>query len=530
MVTYSALRTVDAKSWNLAAEAMRRFAEALAVKADELGDVIDWLSGHWAGTAATVALDRLSTIRAELYAAFPGIVSVDQAATELGAAVTLARDRLAYASEPRPGSIVEVTPEGVVTFIPTSDRPDQADLAERYSVEQTLRRAIEAAAHADHDADERLRGLSFDLDRPVAVPAAPAGSGPVAVAAWWRGLPPDQQKYVIAMEPAMIAGLDGVPADDRDQASRLLLHRETATLRAQDALLRENPLAAGNAKMITTVDGKINGLELLEDRLDGTGEVRAYLLGLDASAGRAIVSIANPDDAANTLTFVPGVTSSLTNVGVTLGSIDNIERASAQLPPTEAWIPTESGGVATIGWVNYDAPSSIRTATSAAPAQTAADPLSTFENGLRTTSTLPVDHESVLGYSYGSVVVGAASQRGGLHADDIILVGSPGTGVRQASDLGVPPDHVWATAANHDLIPRLSTPSALVGDLLGRPSDQSWFGTDPTAPSFGAQVFASNPGQLTKPLEAHTSYFDIGTPSLTSIARIAVGDTPDLPH
>jgi len=157
--------------------------------------------------------------------------------------------------------------------------------------------------------------------------------------------------------------------------------------------------------------------------------------------------------------------------------------------------------------------------------------LSTFESGLRVTAT-GEPHETLLGHSYGSVVIGAAARMGGLHADDVILVGSPGTGVRHATDLGVTPGHVWASAARYDVVPRLPKPGAIISTamrtLLGEPADQSWFGTNPVATTFGAHVFTSAPGRLSEPVETHTSYFDAGSPSLTNIARIAVGDITDV--
>ncbi len=39
----------------------------------------------------------------------------------------------------------------------------------------------------------------------------------------------------------------------------------------------------------------------------------------------------------------------------------------------------------------------------------------------------------VLGHSYGSLVVGEAAARDGVHPGDVIFVGSPGVGVNHAS-------------------------------------------------------------------------------------------------
>jgi hypothetical protein len=220
------------------------------------------------------------------------------------------------------------------------------------------------------------------------------------------------------------------------------------------------------------------------------------------------VSISDPDRAANTLTFVPGSGSGLTTISSTLGVIDNIHETGTQLSPTDNWSPAGAGDLATIGWVDYAAPATFAQAARIAPAEAAAPHLAAFTAGLRVDNTQPDPHSSVLGYSYGSVVTGVAGNQYGLSDDDIILVGSPGTSVDRAADLGIDPSHVWATVAQHD-------PIRLFG---------SWFGRNPVAPAFGALVFASG----TRRSDGHTSYFDIDSPSLANIARIAVGDGADV--
>ncbi|MYX08027.1 hypothetical protein GTW98_14645 [Streptomyces sp. SID8375] len=61
-----------------------------------------------------------------------------------------------------------------------------------------------------------------------------------------------------------------------------------------------------------------------------------------------------------------------------------------------------------------------------------------------------MEHATLLGHSYGSLVSGKA-----LTVDDVppvdqaVFVGCPGVGVDHTSELGLDPSHVWAgTAAN----------------------------------------------------------------------------------
>jgi hypothetical protein len=62
-----------------------------------------------------------------------------------------------------------------------------------------------------------------------------------------------------------------------------------------------------------------------------------------------------------------------------------------------------------------------------------------FMAGLRATHNGPQPHLTALGHSYGSLTVGIAGQLpGGTHADDIILIGSPGSTAAHADQLGLP--------------------------------------------------------------------------------------------
>ncbi|MFI6444066.1 alpha/beta hydrolase [Kitasatospora sp. NPDC050543] len=66
-------------------------------------------------------------------------------------------------------------------------------------------------------------------------------------------------------------------------------------------------------------------------------------------------------------------------------------------------------------------------------------------------------HLTFAGHSYGSFAIGAAaSDKGGLHAGDIIALGSPGTGVSWADQLNIDPNHVWVGQSADD-------PTRLVG-------------------------------------------------------------------
>ena len=81
-----------------------------------------------------------------------------------------------------------------------------------------------------------------------------------------------------------------------------------------------------------------------------------------------------------------------------------------------------------------------------------------FQKGVHASHLGPPAHTTVIGHSYGTLVVGAAASTA-LAADDVVLVASPGIDVDHVQDLrlaGIDPaenrHHVYATASPTDPI------------------------------------------------------------------------------
>ncbi|MFD0393539.1 alpha/beta hydrolase [Streptomyces nogalater] len=89
--------------------------------------------------------------------------------------------------------------------------------------------------------------------------------------------------------------------------------------------------------------------------------------------------------------------------------------------------------------------------------------------GLAATNDHKDPHLVAIGHSYGSRLVGAATQEpGGIPgADDIILLGSPGTGVDRAEELGVGKDHVFVGAAENDPVSHLPSKKEAIAGTMG---------------------------------------------------------------
>src|SRR5581483_5998678 len=157
----------------------------------------------------------------------------------------------------------------------------------------------------------------------------------------------------------------------------------------------------------------------------------------------------DPDTADNVVTSVSGLGGRLDHVADELDRIGHLSDAARTAAPT--------GSTSVIAWLGYDAPMTL-VAASRAPTVDAETALHRFQAGLRATHTGPPSHNTVVGLSYGTTVVGLTGHAYGLDADDVVLLGSPGTGVTHAADLGLAPGHVWASTAPHDVINAAADP------------------------------------------------------------------------
>ncbi|MFI9809624.1 alpha/beta hydrolase [Streptomyces sp. NPDC052301] len=168
--------------------------------------------------------------------------------------------------------------------------------------------------------------------------------------------------------------------------------------------------------------------------------------------------------------------------------------------------------VAVVAWLGYRTPATVSTTvTTTDRADEAAPRLRAFVRHLRATAPARA-HISLLCHSYGSVVCGRAAP--GTAADDIALVGSPGTGADSATALHTGA-RIWAARGSDDWVGHVPHLSAhLFGTTLG-------FGTDPVSHAFGARVFDAADAD-------HSGYFTPGSASLANLARITLGETSEV--
>jgi hypothetical protein len=500
---YLRLRATDPSGWHAVAAAWRRWAALAGHLAAEVPPILVRLAAAWSGAAARAAADRITRLRRSLVVFRLLCWQADQAISEFATALDRGRALLsrAMAAAARGGLVID--DDGTVRGGPAA------------AVTPDLTAAISVAGRADAVAAARLEALVHDPARPPGPERPACTATPAEVRRWWAGLTPGEQRWLLADEPGWLAPLDGIPAGDRDAANRLLLDDRRAEV--------ERAAATAHGHELARLRGLRRGLDALADRLaDGDGP-RAYLLRLDLTEeGRVVVALGDPDHADNVLTHVPGMTSELASFTGELTRAARVATRATEVSP--------AASTSAVLWLDYDAPDFLGEAASARRAVAAAPVLRHFQAGLRATHQGPAAHQTVVGHSYGSLVVGEAAAGAGFDADDVVFVGSPGVGVGSAAQLHVPAGHVWSSTSSSDIIQYAAVGPRGVVDALTRtavfpgaliaPERYLWFGRNPSDPTFGAHVFT------TQPDAGHLGYWDPGRPALDALAAIALGRSP----
>ncbi|MFD5077514.1 alpha/beta hydrolase [Streptomyces sp. NPDC058371] len=329
---------------------------------------------------------------------------------------------------------------------------------------------------------------------------------------WWDQLTERQREEYIAAFPGVIGNLDGVPAATRDEANRESLKFLIADLKGED-----NDRSRG----------QLEGLMGIQKKLDEPSNPPMLLLGVGSEGnGRAIVSYGNPDTSRNVSSYVPGLGTALD-----ADFADDTVRRAFQ---TAKGAYKYDHSSASIVWLGYDAPG-IMEVGSTSDAEKGAPAYREFMAGIEATNENEDPHITAIGHSYGSLLVGTAARSGdGIPgADDIVLLGSPGTGAQTADELNVGRGHVFAASAGNDPVSWLPPATSLLGPVpafVNFDDGENYFGRDPVSKEFGATRIESGDGPLPVlsgegATPAHSGYFDSErNPSAAeNIARIVAG-------
>ncbi|GAA4868560.1 alpha/beta hydrolase [Actinomycetospora straminea] len=353
-------------------------------------------------------------------------------------------------------------------------------------------------------------------DAPHAPPTTPAGAvDPDGVARWWAGLDPAARAALERDRPALVGGLDGLPAAVRDRANRRLLATEQGRALADERAARErlarvrDPIGLVTAAWeLREVRARLARLSAVAAAVDGPGRA---LLDLevdprrqDGEGVRAAVAQGDVDTAAHVGVFTPGFTT----------GVDELPRRLEEL---DALAASAGPGTATVAWYGYDAPQvdevadPDRSVLGRGPAEEGGRRLASFLDGLDAARTGPDAHVTAVGHSYGSVVTAAALAPGGAGGvDDVVYLGSPGVGPAP----GRPPGHAWVVEAPGDPV-----------------ADTGWFGPDPNrAPGvtgLSAREVALPDGRVLAGSHGHVGYLTPGSTSATNVGAVVGGRPQD---
>lgn len=345
----------------------------------------------------------------------------------------------------------------------------------------------------------------------VAMPAVPIPSGRPAgeVAAWFAGLPADQQVQLACTRPGQLGGLDGIPAWARDLANRQLLARELADLGEQPGPAPGVLIQTGRLEPLRAfLDAVVAALE----RIDASGRP-AQLLGFDAERRLVAVSVGDADTADHLALLVPGAAvEPVADLADWTGNALALDaRARAVTPAGE--------DVAVVAWLGYAAPPFV--VAGVPPAVTgliwtgrdstqAAAALAGTVHGLAVAGRGQPPRITVVAHSYGTVLTSTAAQLGPLGADAVVLLGSPGV-IGTGEDLGTPAGEVYAGNGAADPIGVVDLYS------LTAPGGPT---SSPLHPDYGAVPIAVDDPDHPA---GHGDYFSAGSLSLRNVALVVAG-------
>ncbi|MFK3982362.1 alpha/beta hydrolase [Micromonospora sp. NPDC050397] len=239
-----------------------------------------------------------------------------------------------------------------------------------------------------------------------------------------------------------------------------------------------------------------------------------HFLAFDPSGdGRAVEVLGDLADAERIVLLVPGVDTTLRDFDRGLGGV------ARRAPAVQARhlygrlrADDPSARVAVIAWLGYDPPDGLGWAaareTRARSGAVALTDLTRLLAAHRPTATI-----TLVGHSYGAVLLGLAAPRLPAQVTDLVSVGGVGMGAGRVSGLRSRA-RVWAAEAPDDWIRRVPG-LRLFG--LGH-------GTRPADPAFGARPLPVDG------VTGHDGYLVPGTGTLAAVSAVALGRSPGTPR
>jgi hypothetical protein len=536
----------DVQRWDPAAvravgDAARTRARLSTDTADSLPRFPEWTGPGSEEAKAAIEKSRQALMR-DAAAAWAAARSADAAAVN----VQIVKDNLQQVLDTARdcGMVVDPVTGAVRPAVPG------LALANDWNNAKILEEAIKQVLAQADTVDESLAAAMDQADDVVDVPpeARPiplprAGASAEDVEQWWKSLSQKDRERLVAEHPAEVGNLNGIPAAARDTINTAVMNddldRITGTA-AQHGVSPDQVLADPRRYGLSgdDVTRYRNAVRVREglDHQRGTEPDPAHQRPVmlwkyeplaDRGQGRAAIAIGNPDYADNTSVVVPGTGSSVASGWLSDGHNDamNLWDQARHADPTHTH--------AVISWMGYDAPDGFSDTRVGNPtlAREGGDLLAADVNGLWVTHHDPSQHVTVLGHSYGSTTVADAFARSGMHANDAVLLGSPGTDVAtSAADFHLDGGKLYVGAASTDPVSYIGVAPDLAYDTLNRDLGyplglNAGLGTDPAGDGFGAVRFdAEVAGHGGIDRHDHSHYYDMGSESLYGMTHIVTGN------
>jgi pimeloyl-ACP methyl ester carboxylesterase len=232
---------------------------------------------------------------------------------------------------------------------------------------------------------------------------------------------------------------------------------------------------------------------------------RRFLVFDPRGDGAAVEAVGDPADADRIVILVPGVDSTLRDFDRGLGGV------ARRAPSVQAHTVYDAlraadpaARVSVLAWLGYDPPEGLGLAVARDDrARAGAAALTAFLTGLA--AQRPRARVTVVGHSYGALVVGLAAPALGRQVTGLVALGAPGMGVDRVDRLRTGAT-VWSALAPDDWIWR--APEIRLGRL--------GHGTRPSTPSFGARPLPVGG------VRGHDGYLVAGTETLAAITSIVL--------
>ncbi|RYB94614.1 hypothetical protein EUA93_09825 [Nocardioides oleivorans] len=395
------------------------------------------------------------------------------------------------------------------------------DLQRRVRDNETLLRQVFQAADTLAESTSAEGGIPPLAEAAINRPGAPgSGASPAETKAWWDGLTEAEREAVIAAYPDRIGQGNGLPADARDQANRVLLDDDLARLASKRA---DGTISESEGKVLANAEqarDSLTNADAYTDPLDPSvrpgGQLWLYDPGAYDGDGRVAIAVGDLDTAQDVAVFTPGINTDMSDTTSYTDKMMNLYESTRY--------NGDGSSVAAMYWLGYDAPhgpTDLATFTEGR-AEDGGRQLSEAIDGLRASRSDDPAHLTAIGHSYGSTTTSYATHGNGS-VNDVVLIGSPGAGPADtASDLGQ--GNVYVGRDSRDLV-------AVLGDEGWIGKFGLGLGTDPSSEDFEATRFAAEDvdrSWIRNTGDAHSSYLDNDSESLYNIGRIVDGHGGDV--